>query len=177
MTFIDEILAEAEADAQERRQEMSRIRADQMLMVLQRLDAQSQGIAETAESEVKLIEEWRNAEESRIEKKRSWLVWNLEQFIKASGEKTIRLPHGSIKLRQGRDKVEIIDIDQFMAVGPRKGLVRTYPEHQEPDLPAILAHVKRTGEIPQGVQIALATTKFIYQLKGSDDGAERKAEA
>jgi hypothetical protein len=131
--FLDTLLAEVEEKEMQKKLELDRVKADQLLMALQKIDAQSQEIDQVASAETALIESWRHDELERQDKKRSWLCWNLEQFLKGTGEKTIRLAHGTIKERMGRDKVDIADIDVFLKVGIKYGLLRTYPEHQEPD--------------------------------------------
>ena len=176
-SFMDELLAEVEEKEQRVKIELDRVKADQLLMALQKIDAQSDEIELVARDEISLIESWHNRELERLEKKRSWLCWNLEQFLKGTGEKTIRLAHGTIKERMGRDKVDITDIDVFEKVGTKYGLLRTYPERQEPDLNAVLAYIKRTSEIPPGCVLIPGTPKFSYTLtkKGNNgNGTEQR---
>lgn len=175
ISFIDEILQQAEIADQERKFDCDRVRADQILMALQRLDNQSAEIERTAESEIRLIASWKEDEISRVEKKRAFLTFQLENYIKGTDEKTIRLAHGVVKLRMGREKIEVVDIKRFLEVGKKCGLLRTYPEYQEPDLRAIADYVKRTGEIPTGVEVTPATTKFSYQLIGGNNGKATEA--
>ncbi len=175
MTFLDEIILEAERAENESRIELNRVRADLLLIALWKLDGQSEEVEKTAESEINLIEAWRDTELSRLEKQRSFLTWQLEQYIKSTDEKTIRLAHGQIRLRLGRDKIEIVDLDTFLKVGKKQGLIRTMPEYQEPDLRAVADYVKRTGEIPAGVELTPATTRFSYKLTGGNNGKEAEA--
>jgi hypothetical protein len=42
-------------------------------------------------------------------------VVNREGFTRSTGERTVRLPHGALKLRLGRDKIEIVDIERFLS--------------------------------------------------------------
>jgi phage host-nuclease inhibitor protein Gam len=162
--FMEELLAEVEGKEQERKLELDRVKADQILMALSKIDAQSEEIDRVASEETALIESWRKNELDRLDKKRSWLCWNLSQFLKSTQEKTIRLAHGTIKERMGRDKVDITNIDVFLKVGAKYGLLRTYPEHKEPDLNAVLTYIKRTGEIPPGVVLIPGTPKSGYTL-------------
>jgi len=173
--FIEEILQQAELADQDKRIALDRAQADRLLMALHKLDSDTAEIESTAEAEVNLIESWKRDECSRIEKKRTYLCWQLEQYIKSTDQKTITLAHGSIRLRLGRDKVEIVDIDQFMKAAKKYGLLRTYPEYQEPDLRAVAEYVKKSGEIPPGVELTPAITKFTYQLNGGSNGKETKA--
>jgi phage host-nuclease inhibitor protein Gam len=169
-SFMEELLAEVEEKEQLKKIELDRVKADQLLMALKTIDTQSDEIELVARDEISLIESWHNRELERLEKKRSWLCWNLEQFLKGTGEKTIRLAHGTIKERMGRDKVDIADIDVFSKVGAKYGLLRTYPEREEPDLNAVLAYIKRTGEIPPGVVLIPGVSKFGYTLIKKGDG-------
>jgi hypothetical protein len=172
-TFIDELLLEAEKrDAQERI-EMDRLRADQLLSAIAVLEGEMSKVNDLVEKEQKLLEEYRSKELARLDKKRGWLEFNLDGFMRSTGEKTLSLPHGVLKLRKSRDKVAIVDQDQFLEAGKRLGLVRMVPEQLTPDILAILHHVKTTGEIPNGVEYIAGDTKFSYTtIGGKDDERE-----
>src|SRR5258708_5628412 len=105
MHFIDELLQESEAKEKLERLEMTKLRADQLLMAIQVLEGQQADVDKLFQEELKIIEEYRFAEQERLQKQTNWLVWNLEQFMRSTGEKTINLPHGIMKLRMGRDKI------------------------------------------------------------------------
>jgi len=147
---------------------MDKLKADQMLAAIEKLDEQMNEVIELADEEIKLIEEYRKQELEKLDKKRSWLTFNLEGYIRSTGEKTITLPHGQIKLRQGRQKVQVIDMDKFLKVGDKLNLLRKIPESLEPDISAIHQHIKRTGEIPRGVEVFQGETKFSYSLTRGD---------
>ena len=174
MNFIEELLQEAEQREQEYKVEMDKLRADQMLAAIEKLDEQMNEVIELAEEEIKLIEDYRKQELEKLDKKRSWLTFNLEGYIRSTGEKTIALPHGQIKLRQGRQKVQVIDMAKFLKIGDRLNLLRKIPESLEPDLSAIQQHIKRTGEIPIGVDVIPGETKFSYSLTrgGKNNGKQ-----
>ena len=176
-TFLDELLAEVEEKEQQKKLQLDMIKADQILMALAKIDGQSEEIDRVATEESALIESWRKAELDRLEKKRSWLCWNLQQFLTGTGEKTIRLAHGTIKERMGRDKVDIADIDRFTKVAGKFGLLRSYPERQEPDLNAVLTYIKRTGDIPAGVELIPGTPKFSYTLTKGNSNGDKQTQA
>ncbi len=182
-SFIDELLLESEQKEKQQQLEMNRLRADQVLAALAVLEKKAAEVNQLADQEIKIVEEYRKAEFQRIEKQASWLAWNLEQFMRASNRvdpscKSIALPHGALKLRLGRDKVEVMDLAKFVPVGQRKGLLRQVPESFEPDLQKIAAYVKTTGVILPGVVVTPASTKFSYTtLKGSKNGNGQAAEA
>ena len=171
--FLDELLAELEVKEQQRKLELDLLKADQLLMAVSKLELQMNEVNKLADDEIALIENYRKNELERIEKKRSWLLFNLEGFTRqqceANGSKSIRLPHGSLALRKGRDKVEVDNMDLFMKVAARYGLLRITPEKKDPDLTAISAWIKlHGGEIPIGVKFIPATINFHYSLNGDN---------
>ena len=170
--FIEELLLQAEMAEQEKKIEMDRLRADQILAAISKVEEGMAGVNGLCDKEVKLIEEYRANELSRLDKKRSWLVFNLDGFMRSTGEKTLRLPHGSLKLRKGRDKVAVVALEEFLKIGPKLKLVRSVPEQITPDIQAIISHIKTTGEIPAGVEFIPADTRFSYTTNGGPDDAE-----
>jgi hypothetical protein len=108
-----------------------------------------------------------------LDKKRAWLLFNLEAFARSSGEKTLRLPHGVLKMRKGRDKVAVVEMEAFLKVAGKMGLVKSIPECITPDNQAILNRIKTTGEIPAGVEYFPGETKFTYTTIGESKNGER----
>jgi hypothetical protein len=173
--FIEELLLQAELADQEKRIEMDRLRADQILAAISKLEEGMAEVNDLCEKELNLIEEYRANEVARLDKKRSWLVFNLDGFMRSTGEKTLRLPHGALKLRKGRDKVAVVALDEFLKIGPKLKLVRSVPEQVTPDIQAIVNHIKTTGEIPPGVQFIPADVRFSYITNGGKaDDTERE---
>jgi Bacteriophage Mu Gam like protein len=183
MTFIDELLAEADVADAKRLIDVTKLRADQLLMALSVLEEKADEINKLVDDEVALFEDFRSAEISKLEKKMSWLAFQLEGYMKGTGEKTLALPHGELKMRKGRDKIEITDMEMFLPVAQAKGLLRAIPESYEPDMRTLLEYAKYSGVTPPGCSLIPASTKFTYKTKGvshgsSDDKHERdKAEA
>jgi hypothetical protein len=171
--FIDEMLLELEEKLQLEKVDFDKQNANRALALVAKLEEQMADVNKLADDEISLIENYRKNEIERLEKKRSWLLFNLENFarqqMQQTGEKTIRLPKGQLSLRKGRDKIEILDLAAFMKVAVRFSLLRTTPERQEPDLQAIATHVKRTGEIPIGTKVIPAGINFSYQLTTNGD--------
>ena len=171
--FIEELLLQAEQADQEKKIEMDRLRADQILAAIAKLEEGMADVNELCDKELKLIEEYRANELARLDKKRGWLVFNLEGFAGSTGEKTVRLPHGTLKLRKGRDKVAVVALEEFLKVGPSLKLVRSVPEQITPDIQAIILHIKTTGEIPAGIQFIEADVRFSYTTNaGNYDDSE-----
>ena len=171
--FIEELLRESEIADQETRIEMDRLRADQLLAAVSILEEQMANVNDLVEKETRLLEEYRSSELSRLDKKRSWLLFNLEAFARSSGEKTLRLPHGVLKMRKGRDKVAVVAMEDFLKVAGKLGLVRSVPESITPDNQAILNRIRATGDIPPGVEYFPAETRFSYTTKGESSNGER----
>jgi hypothetical protein len=172
--FIEELLREAETAEAKQRLEVDRLRADQLLAAIAVLEKEMAEANELVDKEIRLLEEYRSNQLARIAKKLSWLVFNLEGFMRSTGEKTIRLPHGLLTIRKGRPRAAIVALEKFLEVGPRLGLVRTVPEQFTPDIQAILNYIKTSGEIPPGIEFLPADTKFSYATttNGGDDERE-----
>ena len=167
MNFIDELLAEAEVADAKRLIEVTKFRADQLLMAISVLEDKSSEINTLVDSEVALFEEYRSVEIAKLDKKMSWLAFNLEQYMKSTGEKTLALPHGELKLRKGKDKIEIADMEKFLKAAEKHGLLRAVPESFEPDMRAVAAYTKSTGISPSGTVIIPGSDKFTYTTKGA----------
>ncbi len=167
--FIEDLLREAETAEAERRLEVDRLKADQLLAAIAVLEKQMSEANELVDREIKLLEDYRSNELARLDKKLSWLAFNLEGFMRSTGEKTIRLPRGVLKLRKGRDRAVVVALEKFLEAGEQLGLVRTVPPQMTPDIPAILNRIKMTGEIPPGVEFLAADTRFSYTTNGGDD--------
>jgi len=171
MTFIDELLAEAEVKDKEERIQINRLRADQILAALAVLEQNAADVNKLADDEVAIIEEYRATELHKLEKKANWLAYQLEQFIRSTNEKTINLPHGTIRLRLGRDKAEITDPEKFMRVAAARGLLRSIPETFEPDMQKVVAYLK-ANNVLAGAALIPAQTKFYYTTKDNNNGKE-----
>jgi len=172
--FIAELLRESEAADTVHAAEMNSLRADQMLSAVAVLEAQMADVNDLVDKEMKLLEEYRSNELARVDKKRSWLVFNLEGYARSTGEKTMRLPHGILKLRKGRDKVAVTAMEEFLKKAQALGFLRAIPESYTPDTQAVLAHIKRTGEVPPGVEFIPAETKFSYTTNGDSNGERQR---
>ena len=170
MTFIDELLAEAEVAGSRRLIEVNKVRADQLLMAISLLEEKAAEINTMVDAEAALFEEYRSVEISKLDKKMSWLAFQLEGFMKSTGEKTLALPHGELKMRKGRDKIEILDMVKFLPIAQAKGLLRAIPESYEPDMRTLLEYAKYSGVTPPGCSLIPASTKFTYKTKGVSNG-------
>lgn len=169
MNFLDELLAEVEQKQAVHKLEMDRLKADQLLQLAEKLEGEIAAVNKLADDEVSLIEQYRQSETTRVQRKLNWIVFQLDGFARSLAEsediKTIRLPRGILKLRQGRDRCEISDESAFMKVAGRLGLLRTVPAESKPDLAGILSYIKRTGgDLPAGVTFIPGQQRFSYSL-------------
>ena len=177
--WLEDLLQEsADRDAQTRLQ-FDRLKADQALGAIGKLEADMAGVNALADEEIKLIENYRKAELERLEKKRAWLAINLEGFLRKhneeTGDKSLRLPHGNIGLRKQKDRYEITDPDVFAKVADRFGLWRLKPEQREPDMQAIAAAMKIQKSLP-GIRTIPGSTNFNYSTNGGSNGKAESAE-
>jgi hypothetical protein len=106
--ILAELLAESEDADQQKRIEMDQLRADQLLTAVAILEDQMVDVNDLVNKEIRLLEDYRSSELSRLDKRRSWLLFNLEAFARSTGEKTVRLPHGVLKLRKQEDRVAVV---------------------------------------------------------------------
>jgi hypothetical protein len=106
---------------------------------------------EHAQVQIDRITLWLERQQERIDTKIAWHEIALQGYLYQSGKKSVRLIHGSIRKRKGRERVEIADEELFLSTASidliREQLLR------QPDKKAILAHIKAHGEIPSGVDL------------------------
>lgn len=175
--WLQELLDTEEVNEEKQKLEMNKVLADRSLAAISILEDKINEVNEIAEQEINLIQNWNISELSKLQKKIDWLVWNLSNYITALGEKTVSLPHGQLKMRMGRDKVEVIDLQKFLPMGQKLGLVRTIAAKVEPDLNAIANYIKLNGNKPPvGVMLTPAQSKFSYKTtKGSNNVTSKRS--
>ena len=88
----------------------------------------------------------------------------------------MRLPHAILKLRKGRDKVAVVAMEEFLTKAQALGFLRTVPESYTPDTQAVLAHIKRTSEVPPGFEYIPGENKFSYTTNGDSNGERERDE-
>ena len=178
VSFIEELLVEAEQKEKIENIEFNKVQADQALAAVSKIEYAMSEVNKLADEEIKLIEQYRASELARNEKKLSWLVFNLEAFMRrhkdATEEKSLRLPHGTLTLRKGREKVEVENMEEFLKIAPRYNLLRTTPEEHAPDLKAIAAYIAMSSKIPPGVKVTPATINFSYQTTTLGESNEQQ---
>jgi hypothetical protein len=85
-SFMDELLAEVEQKEQQVKIELDRLKADQLLMAVAKLESQMNDVNKLADDEITLIEQYRQIEIERLDKKRSWLLFNVESFWRVQSD-------------------------------------------------------------------------------------------
>ena len=176
MNFLDELLKEAEEADEKKRIQMSKVRCDQVLQSIVILETKVEEVNTIAEHEQKIIAEWQQSENGKLERQIAWLARQCEEFIRTSGDKTIQLPHGRLSLRAGKAKVTIVDEAAFMLIAEKKGLVRTKPAEHLPDMLKIHEFIRINRFPPAGVSFTPATVNFSFKTKGEKENVEQPSE-
>ena len=116
-SWLQELLDQTEERDQHNLLEMNKLRADQALAAIAVIEEKIAETEQIAQQEIDLITSWQEAETAKQQKKVAWLSFNLEKFIRSTGDSTITLAHGAIKIRKSRDKIDIIDLKKFSEIG------------------------------------------------------------
>jgi hypothetical protein len=177
--WLQELLDDTEAADQKHLLEMNKLRADQALSAIAVIEDKIAEIEQIAQQEIDLVTRWKEAETTKLQNKINWLSFNLEKFIRGTGDSSINLAHGVIKMRKNRDKLDIIDLQKFIPIGQRLGLLRRIEEKFEPDLNAIRAYLKTNGNRPPSYVILTPgqpTFSYTTNRKGSANGESERSE-
>lgn len=118
--WLQELLDETEERDQHNLLEMNKLRADQALAAIAVIEEKLAETEQLAQQEIDLITNWKESETSKLQKKVNWICFSLEKYIRGTGDSTINLAHGVIKMRKSRDKLEIIDLQKFIPIGQRR---------------------------------------------------------
>ena len=140
----------------------SRLQADALLWQLGKLEAEIQEINALAAAEIAQIQRWQEREGGKLEERATAFSAPLKAFLRREERKSLRLPHGELKLRKLPDKI-IVHEEVFNY--NREEFIRVIPEKREPDLPKIKKHLKATGELLVGVDLQLGEQKFTAVAK------------
>ena len=159
-SFIDDILQEAEA------QESKDLYAHHDLIIMEavQLEREIEENFSIADKEIEIIKKWALEQNSKLQEKLNFLKLKLEKFIRDEKLKTIDLPHGTLKLHKKPDKVEISDMEQFLATA-RPEMMNVVPEQIKPDLTKIKAWIKLHGHTPEGVNVIEGKEEFSLKTK------------
>ncbi len=156
--FLNELLAEAEA----KEEQQTEAYYDLLLMQISELQEKIAHNFAEAEKEVKIINDWALNKNHALQTKVEWLELKLEYYIRERKEKTIDLAHGVLKCHKKPDKVEISDMQLFLANASSE-LLTIVPEQVKPDLSKIKQYTK-THPVPKGVTLVPGVEEFSYKL-------------
>ena len=115
------------------------------------------GINAHAASQIAQVQEWAEAETTRIQRDLHWqessaLIWFRREYPDKASK---RLIHGTLKRRVGSLVAEVLEADQV----PHE-YCEYIPESWRPDKNKIKAHYKETGEILAGMDIEKTDTTY-----------------
>lgn len=142
-----------------------RLQADGTLWQLSRLEDELREVEDLATREIEQIQRWRVGESRRLKGRMELFSSSLEAYLKREQRKSLRLPHGEIKLRKAPDKL-IVDEDIFDL--NQEDFVRIVPEQRKPDIAKMKKHLKATGELLPGVDLEIGEVKFSATCKTAD---------
>ncbi|MDZ7762901.1 MAG: host-nuclease inhibitor Gam family protein [Melioribacteraceae bacterium] len=108
--FIDELLREAE----EKETQLTYEYADLILLEIKTLQSKINQVTETVKKEIQILEEWALNKSVKYQDRIEFLEKKLNQFIRNQNQKTIDLANGVIRLRKGREKLEVFDMDKVL---------------------------------------------------------------
>ena len=168
--FIDELLKEAEE--KEKKLEQSHI--DLLLIEIRKLEEEIEKNFDTAAQEREIIKNWALERNSMFNSRTEWLTKRLERFLKEENLKTLDLPNGILRIRKQTDKVTIVDEEKFYK-NATSAILNIIPETAKPDLLKIKAWIKKTGRVPDGVEVTSSEEKFSYTIKkeNGNNGKEK----
>ena len=167
-TFLDDLLAEAE----QKEQLQSEAYADLLISEVAKLESEIAKNFKTAEEEINIIKDWSLKKNSVIQERADLIKLKLENFIRESGKKTIDLANGILKIRKSPDKIEITDMEVFLA-NANSQMINVVPESVKPDLSKIKAYMKMTGGKPiAGVTVIEGSENFKLTLKSQGEEKE-----
>jgi hypothetical protein len=167
--LIEELLQEAEED--EKRLHLAHV--DLMLSELKRIELEVSSNFMQAEEEKQIIDDWAISKNVKLQEKSDRIVNQLKLFMQLQGEevKTIDLPNGKLLKRKTPDKIEIVDLENFL-INADKSMVTLQPEIVKPNLNKIKAYYKMTLKLPVGTKLIEGEEKFNIKLNEVKSGKE-----
>ena len=174
--WLQELVDQTEERDQHILLEMNKLRADQALAAIAVIEEKIAETEQIAEQEIALITNWKESETTKLQNKINWLSFNLEKFVRASGDKTIRLPHGRLSLRAGKAKISVVDEAAFMKIAEKNGLVRINPAEKLPDLLKIHEFIRVHRYPPAGCSYTPPTVNFSFKTNKGEQDVEQSSE-
>lgn len=163
-SFIDELLA----DVEQQETQQTAAYYDLLILEIAKLEEEISHNFTESDKEVTIIKEWAIKKNAALNERSQLLKMKLESYIRESGNKTIDLPHGTLKIRKTPNKVEITDMELFLK-NARSEMLSVIPEQIKPDLNKIKAFIKMTAKIPDGVSVIEGREEFKLTLRNQTD--------
>lgn len=169
-SFIDLLIEESE----KKEQKLLQSHLDLILIEIRKLEVQIEKNFDTAAQEREIIKNWALERNTMLNARIEWLSKKLELFLKEENLKTLDLPNGIIRMRKQPERVIIVDEEKFFKKAT-SALLNIIPESAKPDLLKIKAWIKRTGRVPDGVEVTSSDEKFSYTIKkeNGNNGKEK----
>ena len=167
-SFIDQLLAEAEM----KEKKLEQAQLDLILIEIRKLEDQVEKNFDTAAQEREIIKNWALERNEMLTNRIEWLSKKLETYLREENLKTLNLAHGIIRLRKQPEKITVMDEEKFYKKAT-SDLLNIIPETAKPDLLKIRSWIRRTGRIPEGVEVSTQEEKFSYTIKRNDNGKEK----
>ena len=161
--FLSALLAESEAHEEKQ----TAAYFDLIIMEVAKIDNQISANFTECDREIEIIRQWTLKRNSTLQERSNLLKLKLESFIRTEGKRTIDLPHGELKIRKLVDKIEIADMEVFLANADSQ-MVTVVPETVKPDLTKIKSWIKMTTKIPAGVNLIEGSEKFSLTLRNNN---------
>ena len=169
-SFIDQLIE----DAERRDKKLEQSHLDLILIEIRKLEEQIEKNFDTAAQEREIIKNWALERNSMLSSRIEWLSRKLELYLREEELKTLDLPNGTIRIRKQPEKVIVVSEEQFFKRAT-SALLNIIPETAKPDLLKIKAWIKRTGRVPDGVEVINGEEKFSYIIKkeNGNNGKEK----
>jgi hypothetical protein len=142
------------------------IRLNKYLWVVKQKESELSRCRTIATDSIRGTSDWLNEKETQIQNAIDWLTSQMKNYLITKDVKSLSLPNGTIGMRKQPETIEVVDESVFISEA-LPDLLRHVPESYEPDLKAIKALIKETGEIPKGIEVKAQDPKFYYKLIGS----------
>jgi hypothetical protein len=171
-SFIDLLIEESE----KKEEKLLQSHLDLILIEIRKLEEQIEKNFDTAAQEREIIKNWALERNAMLNARIEWLSRKLELFLKEENLKTLDLPNGIIRMRKQPERVIIVDEERFFKKATTS-LLNIIPDTAKPDLLKIKAWIKRTGRVPEGVEVSTSDEKFSYTLKKENGNGKEKIRA
>jgi phage host-nuclease inhibitor protein Gam len=142
---------------------------------LHEFDKDLEQLTAHAKSQIEAAKTWLEEVTEQNQAKREWYEKQIRNFLIQQGRKSMTLINGKVGIKAGRERVEVLNVDDFMAWAKREGkesLVRTNVT-ESVDKIATMENYKLSGEIPEGLDIVKSdpsfSVKYSERLEGEDD--------